>query len=921
VNALILVNGENVNDAAILSATRINYDSTRRLATASITLIGRAPGELATYDNAYYDVDYYAVDVGELYPVTILDARDGVTKLFEGLVYGLSMKQTDTTPEVLYECELNDHASWLDRSVAWDDSYTITMPATDKALIEALVGKFCARIHATHVTQALSTSIQAFEWKAKTIRQVLDDIAGLSMAEWHVDFDANLWYGPAGSVPAAAYGLSTSPDYTTTFPVRVDGWKRDFSNPVNHAYVRGAVDPATGILAQAEYSDPPSISTYGEFDYSIVDEQITQASDASLRAQTTVLKYKQPIEQGSFTIWTDGLHVGEQVYIVEDSLGINGNYIIRSLALVWQDPALVEYRAEFGAAQPDLETYLRLLDQRTRWKSAFPLGKSTPAPGSVTDASIASPGLSAGSIQSVNATTIQGKVTAGQIQSVNANTILGQVTASQISTVNAGSIQGQVSASQIGTVNASSIQGSISSGQIGSVAATTITGSITSGQIGSVSATTITGVVVSSQLADQIISDIAKYADALKPVRIVKTSDPWPPTLPNKNFPANSFFYYEPDGHFYQMNAAGTSWNLNDNPQGSLTNFYSIGRISATSITGLIVAAQIQSITAGQITGSITSGQIASITAGQITGSITSSQIGSVAASTITGTLTASQIASVNATAIAGTITSGQIASVAASTITGTIAAGQIASVNASAISGTITAGQIGSVNGAVINVGTVGDSQIGNVSGGKITAGTVSSAQLNSYSIDVGGPSQPGRIRVYNGGTMVGEMGYLDATGNYGGWFQLFGAGGSSYSDAKVKTDTGGNLSIINASFSVSGGGSTLATSPSTFDDVGYGSLALNNTGGNDKAQFISRGMVIYYGGTKVAAFNRAPSTANGELTIQNTAGGNYIFLDGSTGRVRADGGFQVGGNLGQTRTVTISGTTLYFTGGLLTG
>ena len=44
------------------------------------------------------------------------------------------------------------------------------------------------------------------------------------------------------------------------------------------------------------------------------------------------------------------------------------------------------------------------------------------------------------------------------------------------------------------------------------------------------------------------------------------------------------------------------TWTPKDSPSGSLMTFYHIGAISANSIIGLIVAAQIQTITAGQIT-------------------------------------------------------------------------------------------------------------------------------------------------------------------------------------------------------------------------------------------------------------------------------------------------------------------------------
>src|SRR5262249_20686416 len=288
---------------------------------------------------------------------------------------------------------------------------------------------------------------------------------------------------------------------------RVSGFKRDFSNPINTAHVRGAIDPDAGFTYQADYTDPVSVQTYGPFDFGIVDDQINSFEDAELRARSTVMRYAYPIQQGNFTLWKDDLKLGMNLHIHEDWLGIDGEYIVRALNLAWEDQYIVRYEAQFGPAQPDLETYLRLLEARTRWGTSRPTGGGgggggggVPGPGTVSDASIVTGGLSAAVINSIYANRIFGTITAGQIGSVNAVSIIGQ----------------------------------ISGGQIGSVNATTIQGVIDAGQIGSVNATTIQGVILSQQLANGIIDTLSKYADALRPVQIVRLGDPLP-TMPNAN--------------------------------------------------------------------------------------------------------------------------------------------------------------------------------------------------------------------------------------------------------------------------------------------------------------------------------------------------------------------------------------------------
>jgi hypothetical protein len=831
-NALIYLNGTDVTDNCRLQDTRINYDSSRRITTAAITVMGRTPSHVARYDSAHYDVDRYGVDVQTLYLCTILDGRDGVTKLFEGRIFALTLEQSDTPSfEIFYRCELNDHASNLDRSVCWG-GYTLTLPASDKQIIQSLLGHFCPAIDVTDVAEVIPV-IQSYDWKNKTARQVLDDMTGLAGAEWVVDFDAALHYRLAAEAPLAPFALSTSPDYVDSFPVRVSGYKADFLHPVNKCYVRGA-PVAAGVWIEAEYTDPVSVLKYGELQGTIIDEQITNGWDAAMRAKSEVLRYANPVESGSFTIWAqDGLKLGMQVAITEDSLGLSGWYVIRSLSMQWFSKDEVQYSANFGASKPDLESLLRLLDQRTRWKTSN-LPPGSVGAGSITDANIqVPPGLSA----------------------------------SVIGSVNAGSIVGQIQAGQIGSVNAASIAGVIQAGQIGAVNATVIQGSIQAGQIGSVNAATINGVVVSSQLADQIISDLAKYADALRPIQMVKIGDPLP-TLPDKNFPPNSFFYYEPQGHFYQMTGDGMSWFINDNPKNSVMSFYQIGRISADSITGLILAAQIQSITAGQITGSIQAGQIGTV----------------------------------NASAIAGLISATQIGSVNASVIQGAISSTQITSISADKITGSITSGQIGSINAATITIGLISDGQIGTISGSKLIVGSVTTDKLSTASIDVGGGgSKPGLIRVYNASTVIGEIGILSG-GFYGGWFQVFGAGGSGYSTAKVYTNTAGNLFIRDADISIASANGTISTSTTTFDST-YSSIALRAVHGSDNVSLVSRGMIFYSNSSKLGSLVRSPSGTY--LELECGSGSDYVLISGNNG-IRADRGYRVGSNSGKTMNVT---------------
>ena len=876
--------GQDISEACRLQDTRISYDLSRRVSTAQITAMGRARGEISRYDEARYDVDYYGVNIYDHMPVIIRDRNTG-EKLFAGEVTAFDLELTGGRDiQVFYKCDLNDYSQWVDRAVAWGDPADIPMPTSDQELIRRLFANFVPDIDATDVA-LLEPSIAAFEWIGKTVRQCMEDICRLTMGEWLVDYDAKLHYKPTTAAPAAPFRLSSYPDPDNgVYEWTLTSYKRDFSNPVNACFVRGgwAADGITKVAAW--YRDPVAIDEFGrEFQLTIVDESITDPYDAQLRAKATVTEYAYPVEQGNFTIWgRDGLKCGQKIRLTQAEINLDADYIIRSLSMHWEDNAVVRYDAAFGRSQPDLETFLRVLEQRTRWASNTKQW-STPSPGSVTDESIADSGLHADSIKSIDGKTLAiGSVDANKIGSVNASSItVGKIQGGQIENINANTIvAGKIQGTQIENINASTV----------------VVGKLQGNQIENINAAEIkVGVIVSDQLADRIIDNLAKYAEALRPIQVIAIGDPWPPAMPNDNFPPNSYFYYEPNGHFYKIRPDGTYWDDVGTSPADLTGemkFYHVGKISAQSITGLILAGQIDTINAGDIVGGIEAGQIHTIDASTIT----------------VGQLQSGQIGSVNATAISvGKLQSNQIGSIDAATITvGKIQGSQIQNIDASTITiGSLQGSRVENINAGTITIGKIEDGQLGqNITGGHLAVGTIDSSKLNATEILVGGGgNRPGKFTVTNAaGAVIGYIGNLDGA-NYGGWFSVFGAGGTGYTTAKVYTNTAGNLFIKDADFQINSGAYKIYSSTTTFDST-YSTIAWMVDGGGQKTSLISRGVVIYEGATKVGALVRSPTGAY--LDLECTTGG-YILLSGQTGVVRADGGFKVGANDGYSTEVVV--------------
>ena len=207
-----------------------------------------------------------------------------------------------------------------------------------------------------------------------------------------------------------------------------------------------------------------------------------------------------------------------------------------------------------------------------------------------------------------------------------------------------------------------------------------------------------------------------------------------------------------------------------------------VSQIVDGAITDLKLAAD--AVTAAKIAaGAVTSPAIAAsaVTAGKIAAlSITA---GDIAADAITA-----------AKILAGNITTVKIAA-------GAITANEIAA-NA-IVAGKIAANAVSAVEIAA-NAITTGKILAGNVVAASIATNAVSSDKLDAISINVGGGgSKPGKFSVFNSfGSQVGFIGV--ESGFEGGWFKTFRVGGTSASNAKLIADASGNLSIVDATFSL---------------------------------------------------------------------------------------------------------------------
>lgn len=107
--------------------------------------------------------------------------------------------------------------------------------------------------------------------------------------------------------------------------------------PAAASVIAWTATPLKPIIVQ--YKDNSSITTYGEFQYKIIDKTIRDLDGARQRCQQELQKNSYPLQQGSFRTRKDGLRAGQSINVNSVILGINRNYTIKSINMRCYGPS------------------------------------------------------------------------------------------------------------------------------------------------------------------------------------------------------------------------------------------------------------------------------------------------------------------------------------------------------------------------------------------------------------------------------------------------------------------------------------------------------------------------------------------------------------------------------------------------------
>ena len=279
-----------------------------------------------------------------------------------------------------------------------------------------------------------------------------------------------------------------------------------------------------------------------------------------------------------------------------------------------------------------------------------------------------------------------------------------------------------------------------------------------SAYIASVATSDLTGTVSNAQIATNAI-DSTKLAAGLEAVTVV-TSVP--------AVKSTSTIYNSTDSKLYRWNgSAYVASVVAADISGQLTDAQ-VAALSATKLTGTVVAAQIangaigtakfatglepvtivSSVPSTKSTTTIVnstdgklyrwngSAYVASVPAVDIAGQLTDAQVAALSASKVTGTLSDAQLSAISAAKVTGQITGTQITDTAITTAK--LAAGAVTTAKITA--GAVTANEIasGSITTAKLTAGAITANEIaaGAITTAKLSAGAVTANEISSGAI-----------------------------------------------------------------------------------------------------------------------------------------------------------------------------------------
>lgn len=244
--------------------------------------------------------------------------EDGLTRHFGGVIRGIKRSSGPTPGWVYLDITAQDYTALADDDIIDGDGlYEATLSDGDDVAIDYLfTGWGTKGITIGAEVQEVRPTMPTIDFTGMSLAGAVDEIAKLSAAGWYVDYSKALHYF-ASEADAAAFGLSDTPNDTTTF-----GYS-NLSIPDESTGLRNAVYfiPGEG-LTPTWYEDAGSIATYGRREASLRDERVTVQGTMDDLAAAFLAENANPRRSGTLTTWKAGLRPGMTVQITSADHGL-----------------------------------------------------------------------------------------------------------------------------------------------------------------------------------------------------------------------------------------------------------------------------------------------------------------------------------------------------------------------------------------------------------------------------------------------------------------------------------------------------------------------------------------------------------------------------------------------------------------------
>ena len=223
---LILVKIEGIDASDYIKSENLQIESliTHRIDTARFTL-----------DNRGSDFPYtFPIILGfepfEWDEIIISNLAETI-RYFAGFISNIKKDISGITR--IYHCQCQDYTILLTKTLVNE----VYVGQTDAFILNDLFTKYLPEIDATTYV-ATGNTHDKITFNRATLREVINILSRESGLDFYIDYNKNLHYFTK-ETNLAPFGLSDSPDNSTTYPYGKLSYERDFTSPINRVTVIG----------------------------------------------------------------------------------------------------------------------------------------------------------------------------------------------------------------------------------------------------------------------------------------------------------------------------------------------------------------------------------------------------------------------------------------------------------------------------------------------------------------------------------------------------------------------------------------------------------------------------------------------------------------------------------------------------------